>query len=242
MTESQQLNGILFEILKVLERIEEKLEKQDQHFEHRKIVTTTRTDEKNAPALVGQEFQRFPANETGKLHVKNESRQNNREPGSRSDISNEIRLPEIIDAIPRQDVEVSKICYSKWNLNIQNRDLNEVVKDILEKYTGDYWKIPNDNRLPLKLFKTSIEDMEHHGESQSMLYNGIQAQKLQRKMELLKQFNADLTRHKGNDFLVVDFDSTNKTRLYGPGKKAVGAELMVNPDDSIGQAPWSRLM
>ena len=66
-------------------------------------------------------------------------------------------------------------------------------------------------------------------------------QPFERDLEFLCQFDLDLRAYPGNDFLVVDFDAVDATRLYRLGEKAFGSELQVEAQGSK-SAPWSRLM
>lgn len=77
---------------------------------------------------------------------------------------------------------------------------------MLQRYLGDYWKFPNDNRLT-----TSKPNLK----SQSL--------------ETLRRFDSQMRIEKGGDFVIIDYDSMNNTRIYRIGEAAVGTDLLVDP-------------
>ena len=100
--------------------------------------------------------------------------------------------------------------------------------------------MPDDDRLPLKFFKSNIlKSNTPFGVSVDSF--PTVRQPVERDLEFLCQFDRDLRAHPGNDFMVVDFDAADETRLYRLGDKAFGSELQVEAQGSK-SAPWSRLM
>ena len=206
--ESQSSNDVLLDVLQVLQRIEAKLEKQEQR------VRSLEKNSKEKPEHV------YPAENTdhstrARLHSE---RANN------TDLS-------LSSAVP----------YSIWHLGHpkphQILDL-EVLK-VVAGQVEDYWKIPDDCRLPLKSFKI-IAGGEEDGGSQPTS-NFRTKRQIEKDAREIRQFDDALRIHPGNDFLVVDIDSKNDARLYRVGAKATGNQLRVEFGHSQ-HAPWSRIM
>lgn len=127
------------------------------------------------------------------------------------------------DASPQQSKMPLKIPYSQWSIDRMNRFSKLSLTKTLVERLGGCWGIPDDNRLPLTFFKTNISKTD------------------EKDLNFLGQFDNDLRAHLGNDFLVVDFDAADNTRLYRLGSEAIGSELEVEAQGSR-NAPWSRLM
>lgn len=185
---------LLLSILRVLERVEEKLEKLDKHFEHVPTLYTLDPAEKRGPSQSHLEYDdRISSRETQKEPIK-------------------------VQPSTRQHAVASKVQYGDWGEDSRGLQFEAEVQAMLQRYLGDYWKIPNDNRLTT--FKPNP--------------------KLQ-SLEALRRFDSQLRREKGNDFVVIDYDSMNNTRIYRIGEAAIGSDLMVDPT-RLDNAPWSRLM
>ena len=121
-----------------------------------------------------------------------------------------------------------------------DRFFNLSLLNLLEARLGDCWKMPDDNRLPLKFFKTNI--LKSNGPFGVPIDSFPTArQPFERDLEFLCQFDDDLRAHPGNDFVVVDFDAADNTRSYRLGEQASGLELQVEAQ-GLKSAPWSRLM
>lgn len=194
MTEAQLPSEILLSILRVLERVEERLEKLDKHFEL-------------APTLYTQD----PAEKRGlsQSHLEYDDRISSRETQ---------KEPIKVQSATRQHAVARKVRYGDWGEGSCGLKPKAENQAMLQRYLGDYWKIPNDNRLTT--FKPNL--------------------KLQ-SLETLRRFDSQLRREKGNDFVVIDYDSMNNTRIYRIGEAAIGSDLMVDPT-RLDNAPWSRLM
>lgn len=131
-----------------------------------------------------------------------------------------------------------KIRYGLWRSEDCNDDRDEMLDEshfrFLEKYLGGSAAMPDDARLPLNLgWNTYFVEFPSHRIQHK--HAGI------RRLEGLCSFDADLRAQPGNDFLVVDFDTSNNSRIYRIGEEAIGSELMVS-SESPRDAPWSRLM
>lgn len=195
MTEAPLPNDLLLSILRVLERVEERLEKLDKHFEHVPTLYTLESAEKRGPSQSQLEYDdRISSRETQKEPIK-------------------------LQPSTRQHSVASKVRYGDWGVE-DSRGLKLKVEDqaMLQRYLGDYWKIPNDNRLTT--FKPNLKPQS---------------------LETLRRFDSQLRIEKGNDFVVIDYDSMNNTRIYRIGEAAIGNDLMVDPT-RLDNAPWSRLM
>ena len=159
-----------------------------------------------------------------------------------------------VDGKPR-----SKIHYSKWNQNhlIEYTSQNATadweasggnVDDFLdlrlpqtiEELLGDCWKMPDDDRLPLKFFKSNIPKSRIQMELTRQPLHKIK-QTFERDLHSLCRFDQEQRAYKGNDFMVVDFDTFNDSRIYRLGQPAIGPELMVDLKHKH-EAPWSRIV
>ena len=237
MTDVQQSSAILVNILRVLERIEEKLEKQDRRLEHLENDTL--------PSNGSTEPQVFARSPATLENVANGGERpeyvwQQREydgPASTYTLSRENRF---VDISSNKNPGGIRVRYSKWSINQRNWDGDEGFVKLLNKKVGGYWQIPYDRRLSLKIFKSTMDDPEDYWGSQIAMYNGAKSTVLNR-LDLLHRFDATLRTEQGNDFFIVDYDSTNNTRIYRVGEIAIGSELMVNPRQ-LDNAPWSRLM
>lgn len=198
----------LTSVLRVLERIEVKLEKQEQR---------------------GKSLEKQEKEKTDHLHQIEKVDYRRRTQSLSENISTvDLSLP-------------STVPYSIWQLGNpkphQILDL-ELLK-VIESQVGDYWKIPDDGRLPLKSFKITTHGQDDGGEKPAS-YSRTKRQ-IERDSKEVRQFDDALRIQPGNDFLIVDHDSRNNARLYRVGAKAIGSQLRVEYGHSQ-SAPWSRIM
>ena len=135
-------------------------------------------------------------------------------------------------------IQVQKESYKAWS-GIQDAKQPE----LLQRYLGDWWKIPTDNRLALSFSRRQRERIDDelvlpvNDSLPSFLYHD--------SVERLKEacsFDAELRTCPGNDFLVVDFDHHNHHMLYRLRELAIGSELHLDNAEDFPNAPWSRLM
>ena len=193
MTDVQLPSELVVSLLRVLERVEERLEKLDKHFEHTQSLYSLDPAEKRGPSQSHLEYdEAIVGHET---------------PGEISKT--------LVSA--RQRSVVTKVRYSDWSENSRGLQFEAEGEALLQRYLGDYWKVPNDNRLPT--FKPNLKE----------------------RLDILRQFDTQLRIEKGNDFVVIDYDLMNNTRIYRIGEAAIGNELLVDPTQ-LDNAPWSRLM
>ena len=114
------------------------------------------------------------------------------------------------------------------------------VSQAIEQKLGDCWKMPDDDRLPLKFFKVNIlKSNIPWGTSGDTIFKAKQP--YERELDFLYRFDQDLRSYKGNDFVVVDFDSYNNSRIYRLGESAIGPDLLVEVRDGQ-EAPWTRIV
>ena len=242
MLDAKQLGNVLLDILRVLERIESKLDQQDQRFERPETSAGTVDGLENFRGLDFKEDDSSSKNSHNPRTEGKELRDSEISPSLaqnsfNQDASAETNPPEHPVG---QFLRTSRIPYSCWGFGQQDQEANEGLQKTLQNHFGDYWKIPQDNRLPLKVIKNINKNRGDYGELQAAIYQATTTD-FEKRLPLFSRFDTLLRSHKGNDFLVIDYDPANNTRLYRVGEKAVGDELMVLPEGPE-SAPWSRLM
>lgn len=194
MADPQLLGELLVSILRVLERVEERIGKLDKHFEQTQTLYTLDPTEIRGPS------HSYLEHDEGILSRESSKEASTSQPST------------------MQHSIATKVRYSDWSENSRGLQFEAEVEAMLQRYLGGYWKIPNDNRLPV--FKPNLK---------------IQS------LDILRRFDTQLRIEKGNDFVVIDYDSMNNTRIYRIGEAVIGSDLMVNPTQ-LDNAPWSRLM
>lgn len=229
--------SVFLNILTVLERIEEKLEKQDRRFEHLENLAIAAKDTRNAHSSMNtlNAFDDSLVHSENHCYVGKQSEYRDR--GLNRSLSKESLTDNISTG---QNRPAPVVRNSDWSINWRNWDHDAEFMQMLQQRLGDYWRVPKDNRLPLKFFKSTIDSSEDYWGSQVAMYHAKKAN-VKTRLDDLRRFDSELRAHRGNDFLVVDYDLTNNTRLYRIGEAAIGNELMVD-QGQLTSAPWSRLM
>lgn len=229
MTEPTGSSDALYKILDVLQRIESRLSGHEERFRSLEYYTRMSNGGSNADGLGGNIDTPSEISRTAEIsHHSTETLRPSRKgtltsDGSSVGISTALKVP-----------------YSQWSINQLDRFFNLPLSKLLEARLGDCWKMPDDNRLPLKFFKTNI--LKSDGPFGVPIDSlPTSRQPVERDLEFLCQFDDDVRAHPGNDFMVVDFDAADNTRLYRLGEQAFGSELQVEAQGST-SAPWSRLM
>ena len=238
-----QAQDVLYDILKVLERIELRLNGHEERFR--------RLEEVENPSKTAQEKDEFEGTtDTLASSILSSSLLGpSRRPtaGTEEDAIDDKPVPKIpyggwsidqfIRALPPK-------VYNEWGSSHTHLDrfysLTTLSAD-LESRLGSCWNMPDDGRLPLKFFKSNVLKTNMSGGGPTMESFSRAKSRIERELTTLCQFDEALRKHPGNDFAVVDFDPSNNTRMYRLGQAARGSELMVDPRDSQ-NAPWSRLM
>ena len=232
--------SVFLNILTVLERIEEKLEKQDRRFEHLENLAIAAKDTRNAHPSMNT----LNGFDDPLVHSENHSYVGKhleyRDLGRDRSLSKESLADNVSSERNRPTRSVPKVRNSDWSINWRNWDHDGEFMQMLQQRLGDYWRVPKDNRLPLKFFKSTIHSSEDYWGSQVAMYHAQKAS-VKTRLDQLHRFDSELRVHRGNDFLIDPYELTNKTRIYRIARQAIGNELMVDPGQST-SAPWSRLM
>ena len=231
MTESTSHGKVLLEILAVLQRIEEKLDGHDERFRDLGKRTAGSLERRGVIDDFAGQFDTEVSTLRSKDNVQLDG--DAVRPSRKGSPANDVGLEDNLNALV-------KIPYSLWSLNRLDRFFNLATSPALEERLGDCWNMPDDNRLSLRFFKSnSLKSNAPYG----VPVDGFPNTKppVERDLEFCCQFDSTLRKEMGNDFMVVDFDSLDNTRLYRLGERAIGSELEVEPQGSL-DAPWSRLM
>ena len=139
-----------------------------------------------------------------------------------------------------EDPNITTIPYSQWSINQLDQFFNLTIPPRLQKQLGDCWGMPDDNRLPLKYYKSNIPKSNAPWGAAIDSFPTTH-QPVEGDLEFLCRFDSEHRAPPGNDFIVVDFDTFDNTRLYRLGSEALGSELEVEPQGTQ-DAPWSRLV
>lgn len=225
MADSPKIDTVLYDILKVLEKIEAKLAGLEEGFhthEEPQSLTTRKSQSYDARVDTNTSTCRVAeAPEFDELKCSRKSTPSN-------DESHELSK------------SVLKIPYSQWSINQLDKFFNLTLPSSLLHRLGDCWGVPDDDRLPLKFFKSNILKSNAPWGAPVDSFPTAR-QPVERDLEFLCQFDNDLRVLPGNDFVLIDFDTLDNTRMYRLGTEAVGSELEVEPQGTQ-NAPWSRLV
>ena len=229
MTEPTRSTDILHDILNVLQRIESKLEGHEERFKSLEYHTQSSNGRNKSDGLdASADTRSATPRATDTTYTSTDNSRPSRKGTPTSDHSSgETRT-------------ALKIPYTQWSINQLDRFFNLTLSKLLEDRLGDCWNMPDDNRLPLKFFKSNILK-SNSPFGVPIDSNPTHRPSVERDLEFLCQFDDELRAHAGNDFIVVDFDAADVFRLYRLGAKAFGSELQVEAQGSQ-SAPWSRLM
>lgn len=219
MAEPVLAADVLSAILKVLERIEERLDKQEQRFD---VVS-------DAPHRPRQSTILSSASEVDLAELA----EADEEPAYPPSISSR-------EADGWRRLEKPEVLYSDLGFSRHEPDHNKSFETLLETYIGDCWKLPEDKRLPLN-FSNRLIDWTHDAWDPISTVSASQRESVVQGLEQLRRFDTDLRAHPGNDFFIIDYDSRSSCRLYRVGDKAVGPELKVSLREPS-HHQWSRLM
>ncbi|KAI4172149.1 MAG: hypothetical protein LQ346_008650 [Caloplaca aetnensis] len=240
MADPQEQQQVFNGILEVLQRIEAKLEthetrvKQVEDLIQRSRLRFTESAESSSFASTeASSVSWYRPSENNVALQRQDSHMLDNRP-----IDPHHQLPSNPEALSVYSKGGPKIRYGYWRSEDRTDDRDEMLDEshfqLLEIHLGGCAAMPDDERLPLNL-------------GWRRFFAGFPSDRVQdkyqvaRRLETLRTFDADLRAQPGNDFLIVDFDTSNNSRIYRVGQEAVGSELMVS-SESPRDAPWSRLI
>ena len=216
-------NQVLSDMLRVLQGIAAKLDRHEERFRNLEGNTTRTGQHKGS---VNQEADTLRAAELSRFSLEAQISSRKGTP-TNDDTADDTKTP-------------LKVPYSQWSINQVDRLFNLALSNSLAERLRDCWGMPDDNRLPLKFFKSDILKTNAPWGAPCDSYPTIR-QPVKRDLEFLCQFDEILRTQAGNDFVIIDFDVADNTRIYRLGDDAIGSELEVEAQYSK-NAPWSRLM
>ncbi|KAL8648668.1 MAG: hypothetical protein Q9210_004849 [Variospora velana] len=238
MTDPQEQQQVFNSILQVLQRIEANLETHETRVKHveefiqrNRLPLPEPADSSSSPSTQASSGSWTRASETDPA-LQNPNLPNHVSIDVRSQL---LSNPEALSVYSRGG---PKIRYGEWRSDDCTDDRDEMLDEdhfgLLKMYMGDCAAMPDDGRLPLNLgwrsyFVEFPSDRIHYKHAEA------------RRLDALRAFDAEFRAQPGNDFLVVDFDTSNNSRIYRVGQEVVGDELMVS-SESPRDAPWSRLI
>ncbi|KAI4181157.1 MAG: hypothetical protein LQ348_005067 [Seirophora lacunosa] len=239
MTDPQEQHNVFNGILQVLQRIEAKLETHETRVKHVEDLFQRHRLALTEPV----ESSSFISTEASSVSCTGTS--DNDPSLQKSTLPSNVPIdlrsqllsnPEALSVYSRGG---PKIRYSAWRSEGCNDGRDEMLDEdhsaLLKKYIGDCAAMPDDGRLPLNL-GWRIYGVEYPSERRIDYKHAAT-----RRLEALRAFDAELRAQPGNDFLVVDFDTSNNSRIYRVGQEVIGDELLVS-SESPRDAPWSRLI
>ena len=211
-------NGLLADILTVLEKIDKKLALQDEHIQRLTSIV-------DADVATSQNTTRFDTQADSSY--------------TKADILPSLGYPIVKSALKKNQ----KISYRDWNLDLLEGHLDDELSKFLQSYLGDWYKIPADSRLPLSFSRYSNELVAENWDSMVVeFFHHIRPQYSLPRLNAAREFDNALRACPGNDFLIVDLDHQNHHILYRLGEEAIGNELFIPDTAHTSSAPWSRLM
>lgn len=217
MADLPPTGDVFTSMLRCLERIEEKLEGQEQRLSNFENLTRPPRSTRNADM-------------TSELDL-TETPELNGFPSPKASIAD--------SAVYRMN-EKTEVPYSDIGFSSQEPGQNEEFKRLLETYLGDCWKLPDDKRLSLNLVNRAV-DWTHACWDPKIVMSSIRKDAVKKGLERLRRFDHDLRAQPGNDFFIIDYCPKNTSRLYRLGEKAVGTEPRVSLSRPS-HHQWSRLM
>ena len=223
MTEPSGPDHVLNGILRVLERIEAKSDGHEARF--RSLEDTARSREENT-GRIKAETDILRTGGPG-LDLIDTPRPSRKGTPINGDIHGDPQAP-------------LKIPYGQWRINQLEHFFNLALPRALAERLRDCWGMPDDNRLPLKFFKSNVLQTNAPWGPPCDRYPTIRYP-VEKELETLCHFDGRLREQPGNDFVVIDFDESENTRIYRLGDDAVGPELEVQ-QQGLSTAPWSRLV
>ena len=225
MTDVASSDCVLHDILKVLQRIEERLNGHESRFRS----LEDRTKEGFEPGNIDRDED----TESYTLSVAEA-------PNVDFDSWRPCRKGIPTDDASPKGPNLTRVPYGQWSINHSDRPSVFTISAPLVKMLGCCCGMPDDNRLPLKFFQSHLlQTMAPWGPALGT--SPVACQSAEKDLLSMCQFDENHRLQPGNDFMVVDFDRFDNTRLYRLGSEASGPELEVEPQGTK-EAPWSRLV
>lgn len=244
MLERSQDDDILLNILRVLERIEAKIESHEDRV--RRLEDLHESEIKNEE---GDEECASENNVANGLNSKElafigDAKNELESEDDPEEIKNRQRIPYGDWSIEKYIKGLPRDVYESWGSASTHLDqfysLTTLSPDLRQRM-GCSWDVPDDHRFPLKFSKSNFLKMQLTSGGSGIETHSRLRKRIEREMTELCNFDDTLRKHPGNDFVVVDFDQHNASRMYRIGQQAIGPELLVDAKDDR-NAPWSRLM
>ncbi|KAI4283116.1 MAG: hypothetical protein L6R38_002419 [Xanthoria sp. 2 TBL-2021] len=256
MTELPEQQNVFNGILQVLQRIEANLETHELRVKHvEDLIRTHRSESTESQDISSSSSKASSAPswhqslDTGPIF-----RTRNSNPLGNATFDAKDHREKDGEAFSTYSRAGPRFIYSLWRSDQGKEDptdmLDESHRGLLRKFLGSCSVMPDDGRLPLS-FSWSTSNVRRRSITleNPLGYQIAAPRTLQlvdnlaeaRRLDALRTFDTDLRSLPGNDFLVVDVDSSNSSRLYRIGQDAIGGELMVRSEPSH-DAPWSRLI
>ena len=217
MADARSSSDVFTSILKVLERIEERLEGQERRLNAFDNLTKPSRSARDADSSTEIDLTDLP----------NIDRSSSPKPS-------------IADSVVWPASEKLEVPYNDVDSNHQMSGQNDDIKNMLEAYLGDCWKLPDDKRLPLHLANRAV-DWTSATWDPKVAMSSARKDAVKRGLSHLRQFAIDHRVHPGNDFFIIDCNRKNISRLYRLGEKALGSELRVSLGE-LSHHQWSRIM
>ena len=239
MPKTPPSKDVLVDILRVLQRIEEKL---DGH-EHRFRVLEESPDSKLKLEKEADADNPDVASDTS-VSIKPEHATSHESDTSSEDARDRGKMPYGDWSVDQFIKVIPPDMYEEWNTSWTQLERFYALVDLsphVRERLGCCWDMPDDNRFPLRFFKSNILKVHLSGGGPGIDTFSRLKRKLEAEMTALCDFDDALRKQPGNDFVIVDFDAQNKQRMYRLGQQAIGPELRVDGSKSH-HAPWSRLM
>ena len=214
MADTRPPSDVFGSILRVLERIEERLEGQEHRLNAFERLTKPSRSTRDTDSTSEVDL-------TDILQIDRSSSP----------------IPSTADSSVWPVGEKLEVPYSDVGFDCQTPSQNGDLQNMLESYLGDCWKLPDDKRLPLNLANRVVDWTS----GSKVATSSVRREGVKKGLSRLRQFDMDHRAHAGNDFFIIDYNPKNTSRLYRLGEKALGSELRVSPGEASHQQ-WSRLM
>ncbi|KAL8828364.1 MAG: hypothetical protein Q9170_006632 [Blastenia crenularia] len=240
MADSKEQQQVFNGILQVLQRIEAKLETHETRVKQvEELIQRTRLDlpeDPDSSSWTSTEASSLSWQRTSDDRLALHRPRSNPQDNASLNVLQPAKS--IFEATSAYSKGGPKMGYGTWRPESYDDTSDDLIDEshmaLLEKYLGNCANMPGDGRLPLSFDWTVNLVAPGISKLGEVL---AEAQRL----DTLCAFDADLRAQPGNDFLVVDFDTANNSRIYRVGQEAVGNELTIS-SESPRDAPWSRLM